>query len=136
MNRSVSSTTAGADRGVVTDLGRDLGPLEQEQQRGRHEAHRGLVAGDEQQHDEAEELVVGELLAAVLGRDERGDQVVAGMRTAVVDQRVGVGEELVGGAAGGRQRLEVHRDLVGCGHREGPVAQPRRLAGSAGRAAR
>ena len=58
MNRSVSSTTAGRDGGVVADLGRDVRPLEEEQDRGRHQAHRGLVAGDEQQHDEAEELVV------------------------------------------------------------------------------
>ncbi len=40
----------------------------------------GLVAGDEEQHHLVDELVGGEPLAVVFGIDERGEQVVGGMR--------------------------------------------------------
>ena len=40
------------------------------------QVHRRLVAGDEEQQHHRHELVVGEPFALLLGRDERGQQVV------------------------------------------------------------
>ena len=44
------------------------------------------MAGDEQQRDLVDELVGGEPLALVLGVDERGEQVVGGVRPLPLDR--------------------------------------------------
>ena len=44
------------------------------------EVHGRLVAGDVEQDHLLDELVLGEPVAFVLGRDQRGEQVVAGLR--------------------------------------------------------
>ena len=44
------------------------------------------MAGDEQQHDLVDELVGGEPLAVVLGVDQRGEQVVGGVRALPLDR--------------------------------------------------
>jgi len=70
---------------------------------------RGLVARDDQQHEERRELLVGERLAVDLGVDERGDEVVAGVPAAVLGELLRELREL---GAGGQQLRDDLRGIA------------------------
>ena len=76
------------------------------------QVHGRLVPGDEQEQRGAEQLLLAEPVAAVLGLDERRQEVVAQRPAAPLDE---VAEVLEEGAAG---RLDAH-SLVGRDERVG-----------------
>jgi hypothetical protein len=69
----------------------------------RDQAHRGVVAGDEQQLHHRGELVLGEAVVAVVGLDQRGEQVVGRVVALVLDEVAGERQHR---ACGGRVGLE------------------------------
>ena len=99
----------GTADGSVAHLGCLVGMGEEQPQRGRDEPGGGVVAGQQDEHDHGQELVARQVLAVLFGGQEPRDQVVAGMPPALVDQVGGVGQELVGGTARGRQQVELER---------------------------
>ena len=58
------------------------------------EVHGGLVAGDEQQHHGGAQLLLGELVALLLGREQRREEVVARVGPALLEDAVEVVDEL------------------------------------------
>ena len=88
--RRSSSTAAGSERGIVPHELELLRMREQVEHRVADQADGRLVAGDDQEHDGAEQLVLAEGVALVSRRDQRADQIVP---------RLGapLGEELAGG---------------------------------------
>ncbi len=77
----------GQIRGAA-EQGELLGVPQQRLHPAGDQVHRGLVAGDEQQLHLRDHFFVGEPVALLLRLDQRGEQVVRGMRTFVGD-RVG-----------------------------------------------
>jgi hypothetical protein len=73
--------------------------------RARDEVHGGLVPGDEQQVDHRGQFVLAEPVAAVAGRDQRRDEVVARLRALDGDELVQVAHEL-----GDRRRVRLQPD--------------------------
>ena len=78
------------------------------------QAHGRLVARDDQERDHARQLLLGQRVAAVLDRDERADEVLAGLLPPLVEESEQVVDE--GGQQGvgpvrlvGRQRRPDHR---------------------------
>ena len=86
----------GRDRRVVLPPFELRAVAEQRERAVADEVDGGLVTGDEQQHDLVDELVGGEPLALVLGVDERGEQVVGGMRALPLDRFEDVVVHVVG----------------------------------------
>ena len=82
------------------------------------QAHRRLVTRDDEEHDHAVELVLGESVASVLGEDERADEVVGGLGASLREQIVEVRDELVPAALGDLPVLRRQR-------RHDDVARPR-----------
>ena len=72
-----------------------LGVLEQALHPGGEDGAGRVVAGDHQQEEEHQHLLVGEPLAVDLGLDEGRGQVVGRVRLALLDHRVDVGDELL-----------------------------------------
>ena len=67
----------GQEGGVRAKLVVDRGPIVEAEDCVREEVGRRLVPRDEEEHAEAEQVGLGELLALDLGRDQPADQVVA-----------------------------------------------------------
>ena len=92
------------------------------------EIDRRLVAGDVEQHHLLDELVGGEAVAFVLGRDERAEQVVARVLALPLDHFVRVGDDVVDGVERG-ERLFAGEDRVErLDHRARPFAELKAIA--------
>ena len=81
----------------------------------------GVVAREHEEEAEAEQLLVGQLLAVDLGADERGHHVVARLRASLGEQ---LGEQPVD-VAGGLREVSGLGDLE---ERAGPLPELRRRA--------
>src|SRR5581483_12128782 len=83
----------------------------------------GLVAGDEQQEDRRDELVMAQRLTRLLGGDQRREQVVLGRALPFGDQPVEVVDQRVGGVVGGGNAFRrTHRRGVESGAQRGRLA--------------
>ena len=101
--RRTSSTARGASSGLLGQQ-RPLLRVVGEQPQRVGELRLGRVdAADQDVEDEVDELDVGEPVALLLGGDQRGDEVLAGLRAAAVEQlarvRVELGHRLLDGRA-------------------------------------
>ena len=72
--------------GITGELGPVLRLTQHHQDRVGDQVHRRLVARDQQQVARRDDLLGGQLVAVLLGRDQRRDQVLAGGGPSLLDQ--------------------------------------------------
>ena len=113
------------DRRRTVGVGGELVPVaglaQQLQDRIRDEVHGGLVAGDQQQVAGGHDLLGRQLVAVLLGRDQRRDQVLPRRGPALLDE---LGEVTAQPAAGLHALIEGLRHLTGDGgERVEPLGQ-------------
>ena len=87
------------------------------------------MAGDVEQHHLLDELLLGEAVALVLGRDQRGEQVVARVLRASTRSSRRCSATMLSPASNARERLLAGEDRVERLHdRARPLAQLRAVA--------